>query len=95
MNWHKRSPKDRDQSLVGASWGPDLDCKFRLRPADLSGWMQDSLEQEEESTAQEFNFRTQANVFIEESEQVRDIGEGQHQERLLQLTEEEAKRWKE
>lgn len=66
-----------------------------LRPADLSGWMQDSLEQEEESTAQEFNFSTQANVFIEEPEQVRDVGEGQHQERLLQLTEEEAKGWEE
>jgi len=30
--------------------------------------MEDSLEQEEESTAQEFNFCTQLNIFIEESE---------------------------
>lgn len=53
--------------------------------------MKDSLEQEEESSAQEFNFWTQVNILIEESEQVRDIGEGQHQERLFQLTEEKAK----
>jgi len=45
--------------------------------------MEDSLEQEEESSAQEFNFQTQVNIFIEESEQVRDIGERQHQERLF------------
>lgn len=62
--------------------------KAELRPADLSGQMEDSLEQEEESTAQEFDFCTQVNMFIEESEEVRDIGEGQHQERLFQLTKE-------
>lgn len=53
--------------------------------------MKDSLEQEEESSAQEFNIWAQVNILIEQSEQVRDIGEGQHQKRLFQLTEEKAK----
>lgn len=53
--------------------------------------MKDSLEQEEESSAQEFNIWTQVNIFIEEFEQVGDVGEGQHQERLFQLTKEKAK----
>lgn len=65
-----------------------------LRLADWSGQMEDSLEQEEESSAQELNVWTQANIFIEESEQVRDVGEGQHQERLFQLTKEKAKEQK-
>lgn len=62
-----------------------------LRLVDQSGQMKDSLEQEEESSAQEFNIWTQVNIFIEEFEQVGDVGEGQHQERLFQLTKEKAK----
>lgn len=53
----------------------------------LSGQIKDSLEQEEESSAQKFNIWALLNIFIEESEQIVDIGEGQHQKRLFQLTE--------
>lgn len=45
-------------------------------------------EKEEEAPAQKFNVRAQLDELVEEFQDVGDVGEGQHQERLLQLTEE-------
>lgn len=47
-------------------------------------------EEEEEAPTQKLHVRAQLDELIEEPQDVWDVGEGQHQQRLLQLTEEKA-----